>query len=124
MATSYKDGMKYVDGHAYKPLVLKTHLSRSNPGREPYRTLLWEDGLTSCNCQGWATHKRCHHTLDLELEAKSGALGPGIKAVRDLAARMQAARVSDLRELLEAPVNVSDIRRRQQRAAAKYTIDP
>ena len=121
MATSYGNGMKYVDEHVYKPLVLKKHLSRSNPNRDPYHTVLWEDGLTSCNCQGWATHKHCRHTLELEQEALSGALGPAILAIRRLAVTL--GRDERLERLATGAARARRALR-GSRATANYVIDP
>ena len=42
--------------------------SESNPKKEPYQTLLYTNGETSCNCRGWTQHvaadgsRSCRHT--------------------------------------------------------------
>ena len=58
--------------------------SESNPGREPYETILYTDGSTSCNCRGWTNLKKdaggvrsCRHTRLVDMgqadsQAKTG----------------------------------------------------
>lgn len=85
MATSFQSGKKWVDGRAYEPLVAKTNASRSNPNKPPYRTIFWADGLASCNCTGWATHKHCRHERDLLTTVEAGHFGPAVRDLRRLA---------------------------------------
>jgi hypothetical protein len=44
--------------------------SKSNPGKDPYETLQYSDGSTSCNCRGWCIAKggvrTCRHTQAVE----------------------------------------------------------
>jgi len=53
-----------VDGQIIKPQRFFTYQSVSEKGKE-YRTTQWGDGFVSCNCTGWAIHKKCWHTADV-----------------------------------------------------------
>ena len=85
MSTHFKDGYKFVEGHRFEPLIGIDFVSQSSPGRNPYRTILWADGTTSCNCRGWATHKRCRHCDEVHARAVSGLFGPAIRDIVRLA---------------------------------------
>ncbi len=80
MTTSYRDGKKWVDGRAFAPLKLVYNDSKTS--RRVYTTIFWEDGLTSCNCQGWATHKHCKHARQLEDQIELGTHGQALQAIR------------------------------------------
>lgn len=120
MATSFQDGKKWVDGRAYEPLILKTNRSRTNPDREPYRTIFWADGRGSCNCTGWATHKHCRHVTDLLREVEYGILGNG---VRDI---LRVARLSS-EERGRFPFQsepARPVRTRRRRDSSEYIVAP
>src|SRR5258707_666963 len=53
------------DGRRCVPISKHRYRSVSSPGKF-YTTILWEDGRASCNCRGWATHKHCRHSDEIE----------------------------------------------------------
>lgn len=114
MAESFRDGLKWVDGRSFEPLVMKRNKSKRTPEREPYKTIFWADGFTSCNCKGWGTHRHCEHTTTLEREVESGYLGNGVRDIRALAI-LQRGEV--FRQLPRS-------RPRPQRGSAEYEIEP
>jgi hypothetical protein len=69
MPTSFRNGMKYVDGTVYCA-VRHVEVLSSN-GHTVYTASLWQDGTTSCNCPGWAMRKRCRHEAEARKEQPS-----------------------------------------------------
>jgi len=63
---SFKNGKKHnPDGTVCTIVKIKETLSSN--GNTKYTTTLWSDNTYSCNCPGWAMHKRggerkCKHT--------------------------------------------------------------
>jgi len=60
-----------------KPILASFNFnSKSNPGRNPYETVVYEDHSTSCNCPGW-TFKRagkprgCTHTRTVAMDMRN-----------------------------------------------------
>lgn len=81
MPTHYAGGFKWVDDRRYEPVADQKFSSRSDPNRPAYQTIIWADGVPSCNCKGWATHKTCRHVVETIIDALGGKFG---RAVRDL----------------------------------------
>lgn len=49
----------------YGPIV-KTFKSKSNPNRDPYEVRRIKGQDPTCNCRGWATHRKCVHTDEVK----------------------------------------------------------
>lgn len=56
-----------------------TFASKSDPDKEPYQTLVYDDGTLSCDCPGWTRRRQadgsrtCRHVRAIELRDTSGA---------------------------------------------------
>ena len=55
------------------PIIEVWEFASSNPRREPYQTLRYHDGSTSCNCPGWTRRvqpdgsRSCKHTRKVDM---------------------------------------------------------
>lgn len=58
-----RDGTMVVDNRVIQAKEKFTYQSVSNPAIT-HTTIRWVDGFVSCNCRGWATHKKCWHSGD------------------------------------------------------------
>jgi hypothetical protein len=72
MGTSFQRGMKTTDGVTCAPGILTEHLSSN--GITIYTAIKWADGMTSCNCVGWATRKKCKHSTAVAVATQSSHL--------------------------------------------------
>lgn len=70
--TSFRNGMKTTDGVTCGPDVLTEHLSSN--GMTIYTAVRWADGMTSCNCAGWANRKKCKHSTAVATATESSHL--------------------------------------------------
>lgn len=68
----FRNGVKLVDCVSFRAICHRTFASRTSDS--VYTAILWSDGQPSCNCRGWATHKRCRHCVELMEDARTGIL--------------------------------------------------
>lgn len=77
--------------------------SKSNPSAEAYRTILYKDGTTSCNCPGWTRRnmngvRECKHTLLIDQQVQGGIITLDGSAVAPLSSGpMKAEKVKPVR---------------------------
>jgi hypothetical protein len=86
---TFHDGEKHgTDGTTATPRMIKETLSSN--GHTRYTTILWDDGVYSCDCPGWCIAKRGKERTCKHIKSAQAANNDDMQAIDQFASTLDA----------------------------------